>query len=70
MSVQPMASAMNLTAPTPTFMNKVRAGNRPTLMKVGAVVAVLIAIVLYMRRSSSKKKKEKYLMKKMRKMMR
>jgi|TARA_B110000967_G_C18900021_1_gene574061 hypothetical protein len=70
MSVQPMASAMNLTAPTPTFMNKVRAGNRPTLMKVGAVVAVLIAIVLYMRRSGSKEKKEKYLMKKMRKMMR
>lgn len=67
--VQPMASAVNLTAPTPTFMNKVRAGNRPTLMKVGAAVAVLIAIVLFMRRGS-KKKKEKYLMKKMRKMMR
>ncbi len=51
-------------------MNKVRAGNRPTLMKVGAVVAGLIAIVLYMRRSGSKEKKEKYWMKKMRKMMR
>ena len=39
-TVQPMASAVNLTAPAPTFMNKVRAGNRPTLMKIGAVVAV------------------------------
>ena len=70
MSVQPIASAMNLTAPTPTFMNKAMAGNRPTLMKAGAVVAVLIAIILYMRRSGSKEKKEKYLMKKMRKMVR
>ena len=68
MSVQPMASAVNLTAPTPTFMNKVRARNGPTLMKVGAAVAVLIAIIIFIRRSS--KKKEKYLMKKMRKMMR
>jgi hypothetical protein len=34
-TVQPMASAMNLTAPAPTFMNKLRAGNRPTLFKVG-----------------------------------
>lgn len=64
-----MASAVNLTAPTPTFMNKVRARNGPTLMKVGAAVAVLIAIIIFMRRSS-KKKKEKYLMEKMRKMMR
>ena len=60
-AVQPMASAVNLTAPAPTFMNKVRAGNRPTLMKIGAVVAILIAIILFMRRGS--KKKEEYSMK-------
>ena len=57
-AVQPMASAVNLTAPAPTFMNKVRAGNRPTLMKIGAVVAVLIAIIIFMRRGSKKKKEE------------
>jgi len=57
-TVQPMASAVNLTAPAPTFMNKVRAGNRPTLMKIGAVVAVLIAIIIFMRRGSKKKKEE------------
>ena len=61
-AVQPMASAVNLTAPATTFMNKVRAGNRPTLMKIGAVVAILIAIILFMRRGS-KKKKEEYSMK-------
>ena len=53
-----MASAVNLTAPAPTFMNKVRAGNRPTLMKIGAVFAVLIVIILFMRRGSKKKKEE------------
>lgn len=63
-AVQPMASAVNLTAPAPTFMNKVRAGNRPTLMKIGAVVAVLIAIILFMRRGSKKKEKEEYSMRK------
>ena len=63
-AVQPMASAVNLTAPAPTFMNKVRAGNRPTLMKIGAVVAILIAIILFMRRGSKKKEKEEYSMRK------
>jgi uncharacterized membrane protein YciS (DUF1049 family) len=60
-----MASAMNLTAPAPTFMNKLRAGNRPTLFKVGIVIAILIAIVMFMRGGKSKKKrrrKEKYSM--------
>jgi uncharacterized membrane protein YgaE (UPF0421/DUF939 family) len=66
-TVQPMASAMNLTAPAPTFMNKLRAGNRPTLFKVGIVIAILIAIVMFMRSGKSKKKrkrrrKEKYSM--------
>jgi membrane protein insertase Oxa1/YidC/SpoIIIJ len=64
-TVQPMASAMNLTAPAPTFMNKLRAGNRPTLFKVGIVIAILIAIVMFMRGGKSKKKrrrKEKYSM--------
>ena len=63
-AVQPIASAVNLTAPAPTFMNKVRAGNRPTLMKIGAVIAVLIAIILFMRRGSKKKEKEEYSMRK------
>jgi membrane protein insertase Oxa1/YidC/SpoIIIJ len=63
-TVQPMASAMNLTAPAPTFMNKLRAGNRPTLFKVGIVIAILIAIVMFMRGGKSKKRrrKEKYSM--------
>jgi hypothetical protein len=63
-TVQPMASAMNLTAPAPTFMNKLRAGNRPTLLKVGAVIAILIVVVMFMRGGKSKKKrgKEKYSM--------
>ena len=58
-TVQPMASAMNLTAPAPTFMNKLRAGNRPTLFKVGIVIAILIAIVMFMRGGKSKKKKKR-----------
>jgi hypothetical protein len=64
-TVQPMASAMNLTAPAPTFMNKLRAGNRPTLLKVGAVIAILIVVVMFMRGGKSKKRrrrKEKYSM--------
>lgn len=67
-TVQPMASAMNLTAPAPTFMNKLRAGNRPTLLKVGAVIVILIVVVMFMRRGKSKPKpkkkrgKEKYSM--------
>ena len=63
-TVQPMASAMNLTAPAPTFMNKLRAGNRPTLLKVGAVIAILIVVVMFMRSGKSKKRrrKEKYSM--------
>ena len=63
-TVQPMASAMNLTAPAPTFMNKLRAGNRPTLLKVGVVIAILIGVVLFMRRGKSNKRrrKEKYSM--------
>jgi len=66
-TVQPMASAMNLTAPAaPTFFNKVRAGNRNSLMMVGVAVAILIAIIMFMRRKSApapkKKKKERYSM--------
>ena len=63
-TVQPMASAMNLTAPAPTFMNKLRAGNRPTLLKVGVVIAILIVVVMFMRRGKSEKRrrKEKYSM--------
>ena len=63
-TVQPMASAMNLTAPAPTFMNKLRAGNRPTLFKVGIVIAILIVVVMFMRSGKSKKRrrKEKYSM--------
>lgn len=58
-TVQPMASAMNLTAPAPTFMNKLRAGNRPTLLKVGAVIVILIVVVMFMRRGKSKPKKKR-----------
>lgn len=56
-TVQPMASAVNLTAPTstPTFMNKVRAGNRPTLIKIGAVIATLVTVILIIRRFKGEK---------------
>jgi|TARA_B110000305_G_C19175388_1_gene509383 hypothetical protein len=52
-TVQPMASAVNFTAPT--FMNKVRAGNRPTLVKIGAVIATLVTVILIIRRFKGEK---------------
>jgi len=54
-AVQPMASAVNLTTPAPTFMNKVRAGNRPTLIKIGAVIATLVTVILIIRRFKGEK---------------
>jgi len=54
-AVQPLASAVNLTTPAPTFMNKVRAGNRPTLIKIGAVIATLVTVILIIRRFKGEK---------------
>lgn len=61
-AVQPLASAVNIAAPPPTFMNRLKARplNRGAWGRViFAVVLIIIAIVM-ISKLTKKKKKEEY----------
>lgn len=61
-AVQPLASAVNIAAPPPTFMNRLKARplNRGAWGRVIFVVVLLIIAIVMISRLMKKKKKEEY----------
>lgn len=61
-AVQPLASAVNIAAPPPTFMNRLKARplNRGAWGRVIFVVVLVIIAIVMISRLMKKKKKEEY----------
>ena len=61
-AVQPLASAVNIAAPPPTFMNRLKARplNRGAWGRVIFVVVLVIIASVMISRLMKKKKKEEY----------